>query len=86
MASSLTSFVDNLAGGNRKIKCKYGHNNKKCETFGIKQKDCECCLEDKNVKDDLIVYKCLSCNWIYQKMFDENLKKQCLNTHKFSKP
>ena len=32
---------------------------KNCETCGIKYKDCNCCLEYINVKDDLIEYKCL---------------------------
>ena len=32
---------------------------KKCETSGIKYKDCNCCLEYITVKDDLIEYKCL---------------------------
>ena len=32
---------------------------KKCETCGIKYKDCNCCLEYINVKDDLLEYKCL---------------------------
>ena len=48
---------------------------KKCETCGIKYKDCECCLEYTNVNDDLIVYKCLCCTRNYQKKFDEDLKK-----------
>ena len=44
------------------INCKYGHNNKKCETFVIKFKDCKRCLEYKSVKDHLIPYECLCCN------------------------
>ena len=32
MASSLSSFVNNLAEGIHKIKCKYEHDNKKCDT------------------------------------------------------
>ena len=46
MASSLSNLV-NLAEGIHKIKCKYGHDNKKC-------KGCECCLEYTSVEDDLI--------------------------------
>ena len=53
MASSLSNLVDNLAEKIHKIKRKYGHN-KKHETCGIKYKDCECCLEYTNFKDDLI--------------------------------
>ena len=41
MASSLSNHVNILAEGIHKIKCKYGHDNKKCETCGIKYKDCE---------------------------------------------
>ena len=68
MASSLANLVDNLAEVIRKVKCKYGHNNKKCETCGIKYKDCECCLEYTNVKDDLMLSKCLCCNKNCQKI------------------
>ena len=44
-----------------KIKCKYGHDDKKCETCRIKYKGCECCLEYTIVKNNLIEYKCLCC-------------------------
>ena len=50
MASSLSNVVNNLADGTHKIKRKYGYDNKKCETGGIKYKDCECCLEYTNVR------------------------------------
>ena len=62
MASSPPNLVDNLAEVIHKIKCKCGIDNKKCETCGIKYKDCECYLEYTNVKDDLIVYKFLCCS------------------------
>ena len=39
MASLLLNLVDNLAEGIYKIKCKYGHDHKKCRTSGIKYKD-----------------------------------------------
>ena len=52
LASSLLNLVDNLAKGTHKTKCKHGHENKLCEMCGIKYKDCECCLEYINVKDD----------------------------------
>ena len=39
-------------------------------------KDCECCLEYTNPKDDLILYKSLCCNKNYQKEVFENLKKR----------
>ena len=36
MTSSLSNLLDNLSEGIHKIKCKYGHGDKKNETFGIK--------------------------------------------------
>ena len=36
MASSLSSFVDNLAEGIHKITCKYRHDDKRCESCEIK--------------------------------------------------
>ena len=66
MASSLSNLVINLSEGIHKIKCKYPHNDKKCETCRIKYKVCDCFLECTNVKDDLIEYKCLCCNKNYQ--------------------
>ena len=67
-----------------KIKCKYEHDNKKCEKYGIKHKNCECFLEYTNFKDDLIEYKCLCCNKNYQQKFNEKLKERFFNTYKFS--
>ena len=32
---------------------------------GINYKDCEFCLENANVKDNLMRYKCLCCNGDY---------------------
>ena len=55
MATSLANFVDNLAEGIHKIKCK----------------DCTCFLEYESAKDNLIKYKCLSCNKGYSKKLDE---------------
>ena len=54
MASSLSNLVNNLSEGIHKIKCKYEHNDEKCETCGIKCKYCDCFLEYTNFKDDLI--------------------------------
>ena len=53
MGSSLPNLVNNLSEKIHKMKSKYGHNDKKCETCEIKYKDCECCLEYRNVVDDL---------------------------------
>ena len=63
----------NPSSGTHIIKCKYGHDDKKCETFGIKYKYCDCFLEYTNFKDDLIEYNCLCCNKYYQQKFDEKL-------------
>ena len=68
MAISLSNFVDNLAKGIHKIKCK----------------DCDSFLEYESVKDNLIKYKCLSCNKDYSNKLDEKLKKRFKNTFKFS--
>ena len=38
MASSFLNFVNNLSEGIHKIKCKYGNNDKKCETYRIEYK------------------------------------------------
>ena len=67
-------MVDNLAEGINKIKCKYGHDNRECETCGIKYKYCERCVEYTNVKVDIIEHKCICCNKNYQKFFEWNLK------------
>ena len=68
MASLLLNLVDNLAEGIYKIKCK----------------DCDCLLEYESVKDNLIKYKCLSCNKDYSNKLHEKLKKRFKNTFKFS--
>ena len=52
--SSLSNLVNNLSEGIHIIKCKFGHNDKKCETCGVKYKYCDCFLEYVNFKDDLI--------------------------------
>ena len=75
MASSLSNLVNIAAEGIHKIKCKYGHDDKICETCGIKYKDCECFLEYTIVKDKLIEYKCLCCFKNCQNNVDENLKE-----------
>ena len=73
MATSLSNLANNLADVIHKIKCIYGHDNKRCETCGIKYKYCKCCLDCTRVKDDLIEYKWLRFNKNYQKRFEENL-------------
>ena len=41
MVSSLSKFANNLAEKIPKTKFKYGHDNEKRETCGIKHEDCE---------------------------------------------
>ena len=75
-------ILKNLSEGIYRIKRKFGHDDKKYETCGIKYKYCNCFLEYKNFKD-LMEYKCLCRNKIYQQKFDEKLKKQFFNTWKY---
>ena len=49
MTTSLSSIVNNLRQVLHKVKCK----------------DCDCFLEYESAKDNLIKYKCLSCNKDY---------------------
>ena len=84
MVSSLSNLVNNLFERIHKNKCKYRHNDKKCETYGVSYKVCDCFLEYTNFKDNLIEYKCLCCNKNYQHKFDKKLKEQFFNTWKFS--
>ena len=53
MASLLSNLNNNLAEGIHKIKCNFGHDKENCEILGTKHKDCDSCLEYKNVKDNL---------------------------------
>ena len=52
MASSLSNLVNNLSEEIQKIKCKYGHGDKKREICGIKCKYCDYFLKYINFKDD----------------------------------
>ena len=65
VASSLSNLVNNLSKKKHNIKWKFWHGNKKCQTYGIKYKCCDCFLEYTNFKDDLVEYKCLCCNENY---------------------
>ena len=76
MARSLPNLVNNLSEGIHRIKCKYQHNDKKCETCRINYKYCHCFLEYANLKDDLIEYKCLRRNKNYQHKFNGKLKER----------
>ena len=44
MASYLSDLVNNLSEGIHRIKCRYEHDDKKCETCGIKYKYRDCFL------------------------------------------
>ena len=68
METTLKNLLDNLTEGTHKIKCK----------------DCDSFLECESVKDNLIKYKCFSCNKCYFNKLDEKLKKRFKNTFKFS--
>ena len=83
MASSFSNLVNNLSEEIHRIKCKSGHENKKCETSRIKYKYCDCFLEYTNFKDDTIESKCLIYNKNCQTKFDENLKERPFNAFKF---
>ena len=50
MANVLSNIANNFSEEIHRI----NHNDKKCETYGIKCKYCDYFLEYKNFKDDLI--------------------------------
>ena len=54
MTSSLPNLANNLFEGIHRIKCKYKHDDKKCETCGIKYKHCHCFFEYIHFIYDLI--------------------------------
>ena len=50
----MATSVSNIAEVIHEIRCRCGDNN---ETWGIKYKDCGCCLEYANFRHDLVDYK-----------------------------
>ena len=54
MASSLLNPFNSLSEGIHKIKRKYGHDSKTCETCRTNHKYCDCFLQCTNFKDYLI--------------------------------
>ena len=50
MSSSWSNFLINLSEEIHKIKCKYGHNDKKSETCIMKHKYCNCFLNTQTLK------------------------------------
>ena len=67
MASSSSNLVNNLSEEIHRIKFKFGHDDKKCDTCRTKCKYCDC-------------FKCLCCNKNYQHKFDEKLNERLFNT------
>ena len=68
MATSLSNLVDNLTEVIHKIKCK----------------DSDYFLEYESAKDNLVKYKCLSCNKDHSNKIDEKLKERFKNIFKVS--
>ena len=85
IASSVSNLAKNPSEGIYRIKCKFGYDDKKCETYGIKYKYCNYFLKCMTFKDDLTKYKCLCCNKSYKFKFDEKLKERFFITYKFFK-
>ena len=54
MAKSVTNLVNNLSEEIHKIKWKYRHDDKKCETCRINYNYCNCFLEYTNLSDSLM--------------------------------
>ena len=50
----------------------------------IKCKDCGCYFKYESIKNNLIKYKCLSCNKNYSEILNEELKKKFKSTFAFS--
>ena len=48
------SYNLQFINGVRFIKCKLGHDDKKCKTWGMKYKYCDCLFKCANFKCDLI--------------------------------
>ena len=62
LVSSLSNLVNNLSEGINRTKCKLRHDDEKCKTYTSKYKYCDCFLDYRNFKDDLIEHKSLCCN------------------------
>ena len=69
------NLFNNLSERIHRIKCKFGHNDKKCETCVIKYKFCDCFLEYTHFKDDLIEYKCSCCKKKSSTQVRQNVKR-----------
>ena len=84
MASSLSNLANNISERIHRIKCKFGRNDKKCETCAIKYKYYNYFLKYKNFKDNLIEKKSFCRNKNYQNKFDKKLNRGFFKTYKFS--
>ena len=84
MESFLSNLVNNIFQETHEIKCKHGHDDKKCETCVITLEVSDVFLEYTNFKNNSIEYKCLCCNKNNQQKFDKKLKERFINTYKFS--
>ena len=67
MTTSLSNLADNLTERIHKIKCK----------------DCDSFLKYESVNENLIKFKCLSCNKDYSNKLHKKLKKRFKNTFNF---
>ena len=83
MAGSLLNLVNNLSERIDKIKCKYGHDDKKMLNLWNYIQSMRLFSWTNKLKDDLIEYICLSSNKNYKQTFDEKLKGQFFNTFNF---
>ena len=72
MVSSLLNLVNNAFEGIYRIKCKFGHNDKKCETCKIKHNNIQ--THDKKWETFKIQYKYYECFLKYTN-FKDDLKK-----------
>ena len=55
MANSLSNLGNNFSKVIHRVKCKFGHDDKKCEACRIKYNYFNGFLKYKNFKDDLII-------------------------------
>ena len=66
MTTSLSNLVNNLSEGIHKIKWKYKHNDKKCETCRIMYEVCNCFQHElrktNNKISSFMLYQILSTN------------------------
>ena len=75
MVNSLPNLVNNLGEKIRKVDFKYVRDDKKCETCGIKYKDCNWFLEYANFKNNLLNTNVCVVTIIIRKGFMKNWRK-----------